>query len=195
MNERAQTYGVILAGGASRRMGGADKGALRLDGKRLFDHVYAKLAPQVTHVLISGAHDYGAGLNAVPDDKDGPAGPAAGLFAITLWLKTRAPEVRRFLTAPVDAPLLPSDLAVRLMEGEGSTVVRCAGRIHPTFGCWDVNHLHAYFKGTRSRAPALHEIARSVSAREVAFETAFAFTNINTPEDLKEAEAMAGGSE
>ena len=190
MSERAEIYGVILAGGAARRMGGVDKGAALLAGKRLFDHVCERLAPQVGRVLVSGAHAYGAGLAAIPDHADGPIGPAGGLFAITRWLKTNAPDAQGFVTAPVDAPFLPLEFARRLTREAGSAIVSCAGQIHPTFAYWDVGELDAYFKSHNAAAPALHKIARSIGVREVEFETAAAFANINTPEDLKQAQAI-----
>lgn len=173
-------------------MGGVDKGEMMLDGKRLFDHVYERLAPQVDRILVSGAQDYGAGLIAVPDHNDGPAGPVAGLFAITEWLKANAPHARGFLTAPVDAPFLPLNLAGRLTEASGSAVVSCAGQLHPTFAYWELKALIEFFrKGETPPAPALHKIAEALSARKVEFETETAFANINTPEDLKRAEAIS----
>jgi len=54
--------GLILAGGQARRMGGTDKASVRLNGRRLIDHVRNRLTPQVDRVLISGRSDYGSGL-------------------------------------------------------------------------------------------------------------------------------------
>ena len=45
--------GLLLAGGRGRRMGGADKGLLLLDGKPLALHTLRRLRPQVATVLIS----------------------------------------------------------------------------------------------------------------------------------------------
>ncbi len=190
MTGRSETYGVILAGGAAQRMGGVDKGAVLLAGKRLFDHVYERLAPQVDRVLVSGAHDYDVGLDAMPDGADGLAGPAAGLFAVTNWLMANAPDARGFLTAPMDAPFLPLNLADRLIGTSGSAVVRCAGQIHPTFAYWELQPLAEYFRRRASRAPALHKIATALSAREVDFQTEAAFANVNAPEDLEHAKKI-----
>ncbi len=190
MTQKAETHGVILAGGGAQRMGGVDKGAVLLAGKRLFDHVYDRLAPQVDRLFVSGAHDYGADLVSVPDRADGPDGPAAGLFATMQWMRVHAPDAVGFLTAPVDAPFLPNDLAARLKTEKGSAIVRCGDDLHPTFAFWNVSDLDAYFKSHDGSAPALHKIAKSIGAREVAFKSASAFANINTLEDLKTAEAQ-----
>ena len=48
---------VILAGGKASRMGGADKAFLPLAGKPLLAHVLARLAPQVSDIIISANGD------------------------------------------------------------------------------------------------------------------------------------------
>lgn len=185
----ALSIGVILAGGGARRMGGDDKGSAILAGKPLFDHVFERLQRQVDRVLIAGPHDYGAGVIAVADQATGPAGPAAGLYAVIQWIEKNAPDVRGFVTAPVDAPFLPLDLAQRLRTESGSAIARCAERRHPTFAFWDVRGLSAYFRRTEN-APALHDIAKAVKARDVAFTEPDAFFNINAPADVDAAESL-----
>lgn len=186
----APRIGVILAGGGARRLGGADKGETMLAGVRLLDRVFEKLAPQVDQVIIAGPHDYATGIPFVKDSATGPAGPAAGLFAVTFWLRANEPKARGFITAPVDAPFLPNDLAQKLSAGDGSAIARCAGRRHPTFAYWDANDLSVFFETSKTTAPALHEIAAAMNAREVEFENDQAFFNVNTPEDLATAEAL-----
>ncbi len=194
MTGSPRSLGVILAGGAARRMDGVDKGAVSLAGKRLFDHVYERLAAQVDRVLVAGPHDYDAGLTAVEDRPDGPAGPAAGLYAALAWLEKNATDARGFVTAPVDAPFLPRDLADRLHGEGGSAVARCAGRRHPTFAYWDAGDLSAYLRArNRGEAPALHDIAASLNARDVDFDDETAFFNVNAPADIKAAEALIVG--
>ncbi len=189
--DRAPLAGVILAGGGARRLGGVDKGAALVAGKRLFDHVYERLAPQVDRVLVAGPNDYGVDAVATPDRPDGPRGPAAGLFAALHWLSANAPDVCAFVTAPVDAPLLPRDFVGRLHEAPSSAIVRCGGRRHPTFARWETGALSAYFQSAEcGEAPALHEIAAGLNARDAAFDDDAAFFNVNTPEDVAKAEAL-----
>lgn len=45
--------GVILAGGRATRMGGEDKGLVSIGGIALYQHVLARLRPQVASVAIS----------------------------------------------------------------------------------------------------------------------------------------------
>ena len=186
----APRIGVILAGGGARRLGGADKGETLLAEKRLFDRVYERFAPQVDRVLIAGSHDYATALTVIEDGATGPKGPAAGLFAAAMCLHANEPKAQGFVTAPVDAPFLPHDLAQRLREGDGSAIARSAGRRHPTFAYWDANDLSAFFETSKAPAPALHEIAAGVGAREIDFGDDQAFFNVNTTEDLQAAEAL-----
>ncbi|RMD94223.1 MAG: molybdenum cofactor guanylyltransferase MobA, partial [Alphaproteobacteria bacterium] len=79
--------GVILAGGRATRMGGGDKGLLRLgdEGPRLIDLVIARLAPQCDALALNANGDparFAAfGLPVLPDSVTGFVGPLAGVLA------------------------------------------------------------------------------------------------------------------
>lgn len=115
---------VILAGGEGRRMGGADKGLLRLAGRPLLDHVLARLAPQAGLIALSLNGDPGRldlrGLPVLPDPeipgapspRDVRAGPLAGVLAGMDWAAgLGAPAL---VTVAWDTPFLPLDLVARL---------------------------------------------------------------------------------
>ena len=53
MDSHERVAGVILAGGRSSRMGGTDKALLPLAGETLLARAIARLAPQVSHIVIS----------------------------------------------------------------------------------------------------------------------------------------------
>ena len=62
-----QPLGVILAGGLARRMGGGDKGLLRLGDTTLLQRVIDRLAPQVDAVALNAnAHQEADGVEVVP---------------------------------------------------------------------------------------------------------------------------------
>lgn len=101
--------GLVLAGGASSRMG-ADKALQLWEGERAVDRV-ARLLRETgaAEVIVSGA-DYG--LPFVPDPP-GPHGPAAGVIAGCAALSTR--RYSKALIVAVDAPTLHvDDLALLL---------------------------------------------------------------------------------
>lgn len=187
----APAIAVILAGGGARRMGGADKGEMRLGGKRLIDHVIERLAPQVDHILISGRHDYGLGLAVIPDRDDGPAGPAAGLWAAAHHITKAFPEAQAFVTAPVDGPFLPSDLIARLQDAGAPAVAADEENLHPTFALWRITTLlDALSAHAANEGVALHKLAKECGAKRVRFPDRDAFMNVNSPDDLKTVEAI-----
>ena len=107
---------ILLAGGAGRRMGGEDKGLLKLKDKTLVEWVLARVAPQVDEILISANRNldtYRAfGYPVLPDKTEGFAGPLAG---IARGLLDAQHEL--ILSAPCDTPFLPDDLVARLLAG------------------------------------------------------------------------------
>lgn len=116
-------FGGILAGGQGRRMGGRDKGLLSFRGQMLFEHVLARLGPQVAGVLISANRNQeryaAAGWPVLSDAECAGSGPLAGIA--TLLAACPAPWL---LTVPVDAPLLPVDLRARLWAAQRQSHAR-----------------------------------------------------------------------
>ena len=105
--------GVVLAGGAGRRMGGQDKGFVAWSGEPLI-HIAVRRLAGLPQVIISAnrslARYRALGYEVVSDDDgDDFAGPLAGLRAA--FRHAAHPWV---LSVPVDTPCLPSDLVTRL---------------------------------------------------------------------------------
>jgi molybdenum cofactor guanylyltransferase len=193
--------GVILAGGAARRMGGADKALLPLAGRPLVAHVAARLAPQVSRMALSANGDparFALWLPQVPVLADPPqlqdAGPLAGLLAAMIWAKSEGASA--LVTVAVDTPFLPSDLVARLGEAAGFAGAACArshGRVHYTSALRPVAGLavlqQALAAGERRLRFGLE------AAVAVPFDGVFdPFHNLNTPEDLAAAEAFLAAS-
>jgi molybdopterin-guanine dinucleotide biosynthesis protein A len=101
--------GVILAGGKSSRMG-TDKALMPLAGKPLLAHVIARLAPQVSDLILSANGDlsrfHSFRLPVVPDSFGDHPGPLGGLLA---WFEHRA-DIRFAITVPTDTPFIPANL-------------------------------------------------------------------------------------
>lgn len=170
-------------------MGGVDKGLVTLAGRRLIDHVMERFHPQVDVLLMAGRHDYGLDAPFVVDRDDGPAGPAAALWATLRWIRDNAPDIEGFVTAPVDAPFLPLTLAASLSARGGSAVAYADDYVQPTFAYWRTQSLKDWFDQHRNlEAPSLRGIASGVAAAHVTFDDSGAFANINSPADLEAAE-------
>jgi molybdopterin-guanine dinucleotide biosynthesis protein A len=190
MSESKAITGLILAGGQGRRMGGVDKGLQMFRGKRLVDHVYERLAPQVGGVIVNANQNHDAyrtfGVRVVSDAIGGYAGPLAGLHAgLSI---SRRPYLA---TAPCDSPFLPEDLVARLyagLDGSGAdiAVARTGKWLQPVFclarrGVLDP--LAAFLKGGGRKVDAWYA---TLAVVEIAFDDeAEAFSNINTSDELK----------
>jgi molybdenum cofactor guanylyltransferase len=186
--------GLILAGGQGRRMGGVDKGLQEFRGKRLVDHVYERLAPQVAGVIVNANQNHDAyrtfGVRVVSDAIGKFAGPLAGLHAGLCV--SRRPYL---VSVPCDSPFLPDDLVARLFAALESSGAEIAV---PKTGQWQqpvfclvrsgvLDHLTDFLKNGGRKVDAWYSTLRLA---EVAFDDeAEAFSNINTSDELKNFEA------
>ena len=193
MTDSKPITGLILAGGLARRMGGIDKGLQNFRGKRLVDHVYERLAPQVGGIIVNANQNHDAyktfGVRVVSDAFGNFAGPLAGLHAGLSV--SRRPYL---VSVPCDTPFLPADLVERLLarleeSGADIAVAKTGDQPHPVI-CLArrsvLEHLSKFLKGGGRKVDAWYA---SLNVTEVAFDDeARAFSNINTPEDLANLE-------
>lgn len=134
---REDITGVVLAGGRGSRMGGRDKGLVAFNGRPLAAWVIDALGPQVGRILVNANRNRDAyaalGYPVVPDRLGGFQGPLAGLAGALAAAPT--PWV---LTVPCDGPLLPPDLAERLIaalvrEGAEVAAARDGSGLQPVY--------------------------------------------------------------
>ncbi|OYU19549.1 MAG: molybdenum cofactor guanylyltransferase [Rhodobacteraceae bacterium PARR1] len=191
-------FGVILAGGAGRRMGGADKATLRLAGRSLAAHAVDRLEPQVERLAISANGDparlSALGLPVLADAQS--QGPLSGVLSALDWAAPLGATA--VVTAAVDTPFFPGDLVPRLILGSdpsGIALARSGGNDHPTFALWPVglrDDLRA-FLASRAKA-SVRAFADARGAGRADFPEDGAFMNLNTPDDLSRAEALIRGA-
>ena len=198
---RADTLGVVLAGGLARRMGGGDKPLRLLGGRPMLDHVLARLAPQVAAVILNANGDAARfavhGLPVVADGLPDHPGPLAGVRAALDWAAGERPPLPWVVWAPGDSPFLPADLvdrlhAARATQGVPLACARSAGQAHPPVGLWPValrdDLRAALLAGGRKidRWTARHGCAHA----DWPDQPVDPFFNANAPEDLAAAEAL-----
>lgn len=209
MTSPALPLGVILAGGEARRMGGGDKGLQPLGGRPLLAHVIDRLAPHTAGLALNANGDPGRfadwGLPVLPDATDDRPGPLAGVLAGLDWAASRGGA--HIVTAAWDTPFFPRDLVSRLRAEAAQAETPLAMAVtpdperglarHPTFGLWPValrDDLRAALAaGTRKIVAWTepHGCARAVFPAEP-FDP---FFNVNTPDDLAEAERLFTAAE
>jgi molybdopterin-guanine dinucleotide biosynthesis protein A len=193
--------GVILSGGLARRMGGGDKPLVEIAGRPILQHVIDRLKPQCGLLAINANGDPARfarfGLPVVADGVEGFAGPLAGVLAGMDFGAARG--AAHVLTAPGDTPFLPADLLSRLQEARTRTGAEIAvaasnERTHHAVALWPVA------RRADLRRALVEEDERRVSAFIARFayvtidwpaEPYDPFFNVNAPEDLARAEAIA----
>ena len=167
-----QLLGAILAGGKARRFG-SDKAHARFDGKRLIDHVADALGAQTQALIICGRKEPGFG--SIPDQPVEGIGPLGGLYAAMEFATAKG--FTHVLTAGVDAPNLPADLA-RQLAGEGAAIASN----QPVVGLWPVALADPLEDFIESGGRALYGFADHANARRIAINPPL--MNVNTPQDL-----------
>lgn len=183
-------------------MGGADKALTPLGGKAMIAHVLERLAAQVETVAINANGDAGRfgwlGTPVIADVVSGYAGPLAGIHAAMDWARTNE-GVTHVVTAAADTPFFPQDLVARLRQGrlgrDMIAIARSASGLHPVFALWPV-HLAGGLEAWLKRTDTLRvtdwlrehdHVACDFPMREDGTDP---FFNVNTPDDLAEAETI-----
>ncbi|MFF7970587.1 NTP transferase domain-containing protein [Streptomyces sp. NPDC007905] len=122
---------VVLAGGAARRLGGADKPGLRVGGRALLDRVLAACAGAATTVVVADPRPTARPVRWTREQPPG-AGPVAALEA-GLRLTTAGHTV----VLSADLPFLETATLERLLTGlreagaDGALLTDADGRDQP----------------------------------------------------------------
>jgi molybdopterin-guanine dinucleotide biosynthesis protein A len=197
-NIHLRIFGVILAGGLGRRMGGVDKAFLPLAGRPLVRHVLDRLRPQVEAVLLSANGDparfAALGCPVVADDV--PQGPLSGILSALGHAK--AAGATHLVSTPVDTPFLPSDFVARLQTAaatspEGLALARTSDGDHPASAIWPVALAPALATYLADGGAKVTRFTDAHAAMRADFPDAMAFLNLNTADDLAAATALLDG--
>lgn len=180
--------GIILAGGASRRMG-RDKARLTLGGRTLLQWQADKLRSLgITDILISGGEHLALpGIRTVPDVLP-HRGPLGGLHACLSQARND-----RCAVLSVDTPLLPVNALAQLCRSprEDGTLLRYGGRPEPLIGVYD--------RGLSSKIyPLIQDGGAPVRSLQTVGKWGFFdylgpaeyLQNCNTPESFRMAESL-----
>ncbi len=184
---------LILAGGLATRMNGVDKGLMPLQHKPLIQHVIDRLKTQVDEIIINANRaitKYQAlGYTVLQDYHHDFIGPLAG-FSLGLGHA----QYDYLLIVPCDSPLLPPNLAERLLaaiiEHDAEIAVAMStGVTHPVFCLCKKNvlpTLSAYLENGGRRVSTWQKSLKYIEVDFSDYEDAF--INLNTLEDLAKLE-------
>ena len=200
---KSSVAGAILIGGQSRRMGGGDKCLQLLGGASLLSRIIGIFKSQVQSLLLNANGDPARfevfELPVRPDCYGASEGPLAGILTAMRWAVDE--EVQWLFTVAGDAPFIPSDLVQRCLNTAIANDARmvCAssnGRPHPVCALWDITLADDLEKALVARGVRKIDLWTStISAAVEDFSTdpIDPFFNINTPQDLEEAERYVSG--
>jgi len=190
--------GVIQAGGRSTRMGGQPKALIELGGRPIIARVLAALAPAVDDVLlVTNTPELYAFLELpMVGDVYPDHGSLGGIYS-----GLEAASGSAALTVACDMPFLHLDVLrlIAARAGEGDVVIpRVGSRLETMHAAYDkacLPHIAErlvagrlkivdFLDGVRVVEIAEDEVARFRDPRIV-------FMNVNTPDDLERARALA----
>ncbi|MBY0531691.1 MAG: molybdenum cofactor guanylyltransferase MobA [Xanthobacteraceae bacterium] len=195
--------GLILAGGLARRMGGGDKGLIKIGEQTILDRALSRMKPQCPHMIINANGDPSrfafTGLPVVPDDIPDFAGPLAGILAGLDWAAANAPETEFIASTPGDCPFLPHNLVERLeiARAKAGTPLACAKSgdwRHPVVGLWPValrTDLRRALMEENLHKIEIWTARHGVAIAEWPDQPVDPFFNVNTPEDAARANELA----
>ncbi|HUD43747.1 MAG TPA: NTP transferase domain-containing protein [Dokdonella sp.] len=182
---------AVLAGGAATRLDGRDKGLVPLGGRPLVDWVLAAPglrrapedpAPPLLIVANRNLEVYARYAATIHDVLPGQRGPLAGIAAALAACRTDW-----LLSVPVDCPLPPPDLAVRLLDAPVGAAIRVAHdgvRRQPLFALY-ARALAAPAAAAAAEQTGVHAWQDAMGAVEVDFgDRRVHFDNLNTPSDF-----------
>jgi molybdopterin-guanine dinucleotide biosynthesis protein A len=195
---RTHVTAGILAGGRATRMGGVDKGLVKLGGRAMVEYVLEALRDQTAHVLINANRNFDRyeryGAQIVRDSQAGFLGPLAGITSMmavapTEWL----------LTSPCDSPQVPRDLGARLWravahEDADIGVAHSGERLEPVFAllrCSLREDLEAYLGAGERKIDRWYQQHRMAVAD--CSDCPQMFVNVNSLAERDELAAQLGG--
>ncbi len=200
------TFGLVLAGGLARRMGGGDKAKIEIGGVTILDRVLACLSGQCTGIAINANGDPkrfdDTGVPVIADSVPGFAGPLAGILAGLDYLAAQDNGIEWMLSVPGDCPFLPDNLveslhAARRKMGAGVPLAcaRSGEWRHPVVGLWPValrEDLRHALTVEDLRKIEVWTARHGIAVADWPAEPVDPFFNVNTPDDAKRAQELAG---
>ena len=170
--------GLVLAGGRARRLGGTDKTALAVGGRRMVDAAVAALAGAGRVTVVGPGHD-------VVEEPPG-GGPVA---AIAAGLARVAAPVVVVLAA--DLPFVTPGVVARLVAAAPAAATDDHGRLQPLLAAYDTSALRAALPSVPAGA-RLVDVVQSLAPQSIRFEEhPPPWWDCDTAEQLEQARGWA----
>jgi molybdopterin-guanine dinucleotide biosynthesis protein A len=189
--------GLVVAGGASRRMGNDDKLWLKLGDEALIHRAIRRLNDHVNQVIVN-ANDT-SGLEpyvTIPDVIEGGQGPLAGILSGLEHAQERSPHITHIASVPADAPFSPIDLVDKMQNaGSASEIIVpfVGGFSQQLFALWPIScaaDLRRFLMSGENGKVMNFIRSQDWQKLELPDEFEEQFINVNTPQDWIRAKQM-----
>jgi len=184
---QAELFGLVLAGGTSRRMGEV-KSQISWRGQSLCRRAYNLLAPVCSSVLVSCRSDRAEALAKYPIvyDQFGSKGPMDGIASAM-----SAHPQNPWLVLAVDLPLIESDLMQALVRqrdkhSDITLFKEPGGELQSLFAIYEKSMLPLLLAALEQECYALRKVLVNAQCKIATHpHTQNQLLNLNTPEDLR----------
>ena len=192
---------VILAGGKSKRFG-EDKNLAKLGSISLIEHTIYKIREKFKKILIIANNDLKVekfkDIEIIPDHIKGNLGPLVGVLTAMKWAKQSKENYKWIATFPSDTPFFDSSIIEKyekkiIKNDSPLYFVRSDDKRHNIFGLWSLDLLDILEKDiVKNNFRKVEDWANKIGVKtiNIKFKKFDPFLNINTKEDLIEAEKI-----
>ena len=193
--------GVVLAGGRSKRFG-KDKNQAKLGAKTLLEHVITKVSLKLKNILVVSNQslkiNVSDNLQIIPDCIQDNFGPLVGVLSAMKWIKKNNKLYQWIATFPSDTPFFDEsiiDQYKKELKTNKSLLyfIKSNEKRHNIFGLWSIKLLDTLEKDlVNNNFRKVEDWANKVGVKiiNITFNKFDPFLNINTKEDLIEAEKI-----
>ena len=196
MNEN-NILGVILAGGKSNRFG-EDKSKVKLNDKILLQHTLDKIKSKFNKVIIVSNNEILKNYITIKDCIDGQLGPLVGVLSAMKWVKKNSYSYNWVATFPCDTPFFNNSLIDKFIEASKLNdsslyFVKSQKKRHNIFGLWSLKLIETLEEDIiKNNYRKVEKWANKIGVKtiNITFKGIDPFFNINTKEDLVEAEKI-----
>ena len=189
--------GVVLAGGKSKRFG-EDKSSVMLDGKTLIEHTLNKIKLKFKTIAIVSNNINLKNHIIIKDCIDGQLGPLVGALSAMKWIKKNNYSFNWIATFPCDTPFFNNSLIDKFIESSKSNdsllyFAKSEKKRHNIFGLWSIKLIETLENDiTKNNHRKVEKWANKIGVKliNISYKDLDPFFNINTKEDLVEAEKI-----
>ena len=189
--------GVILAGGKSKRFG-EDKSKVKLNGKILLEHTLDKIKFKFNKIIIVSNNKITKNYITIDDCLEGQLGPLVGVLSAMKWIKKNNYSYNWIITFPCDTPFFNISIIDKFIDASKLNdsllyFVKSEKKRHNIFGLWSLKLIETLEKDIiKNNYRKVEKWANKVGVKtiKISYREIDPFFNINTKEDLVEAEKI-----